>query len=277
MLRDHWQRDFGAAYSSIPPHGRWRHFLANSTDRLTPLIDSWSDSSPLEIARRLVDLFVVAVLMDAGAGDVWSFHEDSTGQKIGRSEGLAVGTLWAFKAGLFSSDPKQKHKVDADGLSRLTTEKVAAAMQSGPGNEMAGLEGRAQVLQKLGSVLGSGRYFPPDSPASPPRPGNMIDQFLSHSESTPLPRPVMKGEISLPVSALWEVVVSKEGLAGVWPEEGRVKIGGKMIGDVWECHSLKRETGDGYISFHKLSQWLTYSLIEVYVLHSCALALRRRC
>lgn len=217
----------------------------------------------------MVDLFVVAVLMDAGAGDVWTYHEVSTGQKIGRSEGLAVGSFWAFKAGLFSSDPEEKERVDADGLAALTPAKIAGAMQSTPDNEMAGLDGRAQVLQKLGGVLkrgsGKGGFFPPDSNSRPPRPGNMIDYLLSHQDATPLPRPVMKGEITLPLSALWEIVVGEQGLAGVWPEEGRLKIGGKVIGDVWQCEALRRSRAgeDGYVTFHKLSQWLTYSLIEV--------------
>lgn len=43
-----------------------------------------------ELARRLVDLVVVSVLLDAGAGDRWRYTEEGTGQVLGRSEGLGV-------------------------------------------------------------------------------------------------------------------------------------------------------------------------------------------
>lgn len=67
----------------------------------------------LECARRLVDLFLVSVLLDAGAGDTWRFSEESTGLKIGRSEGLAVASFYAFKSGIFSSG-----EVGVNGKSR---------------------------------------------------------------------------------------------------------------------------------------------------------------
>lgn len=57
--------------------GRWRHFLANGKDRIQPLIDEWRQTTaPIEIARRLIDLFVVSVLLDAGAGPAWKYRED---------------------------------------------------------------------------------------------------------------------------------------------------------------------------------------------------------
>lgn len=65
-----------------------------------------------EITRRLVDLFFVSVLLDAGAGDVWRFKEPETGQVIVRSEGIAVASLHMFTAGSFSSDSSLKEKVD---------------------------------------------------------------------------------------------------------------------------------------------------------------------
>lgn len=38
---------------------------------------------------------------------------------------------------------------------------------------------------------------------------------------------------------------------------------GVSLGDVWQHKALKtNELGSEYIPFHKLSQWLTYSLIE---------------
>lgn len=232
------------------------------------------------MGRRLVDLFVVAVLMDAGAGDEWKFTEpieescststnanESLEQGIGRSEGLAVGTLHAFKRGVFSSDPQHPHRVDPAALSSLTPDKVAEFMQSKPGNQMVGLEGRCTLLQKLGSLLSNGsKYFPAQDPANTPsRPGNLIDYIISHPNVLPIPRAMMRGEISVPVDVLWEAIIDeKHGLGSIWPKEGREPIDGEFIGDVWTCEALNRVTKDGgHVPFHKLSQWLTYSLIEV--------------
>jgi hypothetical protein len=70
------------------------------------LIKQWKlkGLNRLETTRRLIDLFFVAVLLDAGAGDVWKFAEPNTDQTYGRSEGIAVASLYMFKAGAFSSN-----------------------------------------------------------------------------------------------------------------------------------------------------------------------------
>jgi hypothetical protein len=56
-----------------------------------------------------------------------------------------------------------------------------------------------------------------------------------------------------------------QGLAPIWPKD-RTNIAGVPMGDVWKCDSLAKEEqsegGDGLVPFHKLSQWLTYSLVE---------------
>ncbi|POW19026.1 hypothetical protein PSHT_05129 [Puccinia striiformis] len=252
--------DYGTDYESIPPHGRWRHFLANAEDRISPLLKEWSSEpnlDPLEIGRRLVDLFVVAVLMDAGAGDEWKFIEpttcstssnanESVDQGIGRSEGLAVGTLHAFKRGIFSFDPQQRpHQVDPIGLKSITPTKVAEFMQSKDGNRMVGLDGRSNLLQRLGHLLSSGsKYFPVHDPQNNTndnsRPGNLIDYILNHPDVRPLPRPVMRGEIIVPIDVLWEIIIDeKHGLGSIWPKEGRESIHGEFIGDVWTCDALK--------------------------------------
>lgn len=101
------QRDFGPdKYDQIPPHGRWQHFDVGGVSRVSSLIQRWESQGwdQLEVTRRLIDLFFVAVLLDAGAGDVWKFQEPgSAGQAYGRSEGIAVAALYMFKAGAFAS------------------------------------------------------------------------------------------------------------------------------------------------------------------------------
>src|SRR4029079_7239780 len=49
-----------------------------------------------------------------------------------------------------------------------------------------------------------------------------------------------------------------EVLAPIWP--ARLTLAGESLGDVWRRPMLD---GDGLVPFHKLSQWLCYSMIEV--------------
>jgi hypothetical protein len=45
----------------------------------------------------LIDLFLVSVLLDAGAGTQWSFKSAENGKVYRRSEGIAVASLEMFK------------------------------------------------------------------------------------------------------------------------------------------------------------------------------------
>ena len=76
---------------------------------------------------------------------------------------------------MFSGDRSNKYQVDKEGLQQLTVEKLALGLQSQPGNEMAGIEGRAQLLIRLGKTLAEKReFFGEDG-----RPGNMLGRFPS--------------------------------------------------------------------------------------------------
>ncbi|GAA5844045.1 hypothetical protein JCM9279_003712 [Rhodotorula babjevae] len=256
-------RDFGDDYASIPPHGRWRHFVGGRVD---PLLSSWDDAAvdPLEKARRLVDLMVTSVLLDAGAGNDWKFAPKDGGDKIGRSEGLAVGSLEMFEAGMFSGDESQLCRVDAVGLSKITPEEIAKALQVSDSNPMTGIDGRAQLLVRLGSVLSdpsNAAYFTQNGSS---RPGHLVDYLLSHPTSQAVPSAVLGNKVAVQMDTLWDIIIS--GLSGVWPA-ARSKIDGVSLGDVWPVECLAKQDGaeefGDLVSFHKLSQWLTYSLIEV--------------
>lgn len=56
------------------------------------LKSKWPDLDSQEVARRLVDLVMVSVLLDAGAGDAWKYQEVSSDQTFSRSEGLGVSS-----------------------------------------------------------------------------------------------------------------------------------------------------------------------------------------
>ncbi|KAG5365883.1 Uracil catabolism protein 4 [Yarrowia sp. B02] len=234
------ERDYQSDASKIPPHGRWQHFDVGHK-RLEPLIESWQKKgvSKDEIAARLVDLFVVSVLLDAGAGPTWTYKEGS-GQKTGRSEGIAIASLDMFAAGLFGDSDT----VTGPGLERLTLEQLSDGFQVSDKNPMDGLEGRYNLLVRLGKALiASPELFGPSA-----RPGHLIT-YLKSTEGP------------IKIATLWEALM--KGLGPIWPE-GRLKINGQALGDAWVCSSLPNPSGDeaGSVTpFHKLTQWLTYSIL----------------
>ena len=92
-------------FDTIPPHGRWQHFETGDVPRLAKVLDQWQSQGvdATEQCRKLVDLFLVSVLLDAGAGNDWKYTESSTGMAVERSEGLAVASLYMFLDGAFGS------------------------------------------------------------------------------------------------------------------------------------------------------------------------------
>lgn len=107
----------------IPPHGRQQHFdITNSPPRIAPLIelvrttqkDAQTKGDNHATVKSLVDLFVVSVLLDAGAGPIWKYKEKDTELVYARSEGLAIASLDMFKGGLFSSSSEMPYRVDGE-------------------------------------------------------------------------------------------------------------------------------------------------------------------
>jgi hypothetical protein len=220
---------------AVPFHSRWRHFSAGGVDR-TRLVVAGAD--PAETARARLDLAIVSVLLDAGAGRGWQYREAGTDRAIGRSEGLAVASLRAMQTGLFSADPRQPWRADAATLASLDAGRLGAAFQDGPGNKLGALEGRAALLRRLGEVAS----VRPDVFGTPARLGNLYDFWLPCREALPAPE-------------LLHLVL--RALGPIWP--GRLELAGTPLGD---CGRHSAVPGDGIVPFHKLSQWLVYSLIE---------------
>ena len=224
----------------IPFHSRWRHFEAGGIDRITPLLEGIEGP---ERARVRIDLAVTSVLLDAGAGPAWRWREPGTGLELARSEGLGVASLRLFACGALSSDPEQPLRADADGIAGLTEATVARAFQVGADNPLAGLDGRIALLHALAEALRAGPEWFGDAP---PRPGNLFDRLTGG-------RPSMDLE-----DALRAVL---RGLGAIWP--GRIVLEGISLGDTWRHRALVRDDAThGLVPFHKLSQWLTYSLVE---------------
>ncbi|KAI4236583.1 MAG: hypothetical protein L6R40_006139 [Gallowayella cf. fulva] len=246
------KRDFAPEYHTIPPHGRWQHFEVGGRQRIDQLLASWpSKIDAQERTRRLIDLFLVSVLLDAGAGTRWSYKSKESGKTYRRSEGLAVASLEMFKAGYFSGDPTEPYQVNAAGLNRLSVGQLAIGLQVSEWNPMAGLEGRASLLENLGEALRNPEYF-----GSTARPGNMLDYLLSHPSTQASSVPVVM------VPTLWSVLM--DGLASIWPAS-RTQLGGAPLGDAWPCSSMpsppRAQAWENIVPFHKLTQWLCYSLM----------------
>lgn len=116
-----------------------------------------------------MDLFLVSVLLDAGAGTKWSYKSKESGRTYRRSEGLAIASLEMFKAGCFSSNPSEPCQVDGAGLKRLNIEQLGKGLQVSETNPIAGLEGRAGLMSRLGDAMSDSTIFGSDG-----RPGGML-------------------------------------------------------------------------------------------------------
>ena len=203
------------------------------------------DADPIERARAAVDLATVSVLLDAGAGDAWRYREPATGLTFSRSEGLAVASLDMFGAGGFSSDPDRPWRADDVALERIGPESLARYFQVGPDNPLVGLEQRGLLLRRLGSAL---KNRPDLFGSAPARPGNLIDYFLRTFSGNRIPAATILATLL-------------DGLSSIWPSG--LMLRGVPIGDAGRHPAVRTgDDTDQIVPFHKLSQWLTYSLLE---------------
>lgn len=225
----------------IPFHSRWRHFEAGGIERLKHLNESLTHLTPVEKAVAKLDLAIISILLDAGAGSSWAYYEENTKSSFKRSEGLAIASLHMFSQGCFSSDRYQPYCADARKLQGFTESELATGFQVSAENYLVGFSGRLKLLQKLGRVLLS---KPEMFGTTNPRPGNLVYYLDSQVKNN-----------QLAAATILEALL--EGFSDIWP--GRLQFEGINLGDVWSHSAIK---DDGFVPFHKLSQWLTYSLLE---------------
>ncbi len=230
-----------AAYpdlKAIPSHTRFRHFDVGGIDRVARLDARLAGLPPSDQLCAKFELAITSVLLDAGAGERWSYR-DAGGDTYTRSEGLAVASYDLFVSGALSDDPaRAPHRADAATLSRLGADDLGRAFQVRADNPLVGLDGRASILRRLGEVIAR---KPELFGAASPRLGHLAIHLLGQARAG-----------ALPASAVLAAVL--DGLGDIWP--GREVCAGKNLGDVWTHPAI------GRVPFHKLSQWLTYSLCE---------------
>ena len=231
----------------VPFHSRWRHFELNSTDLWSVAIENHPHLTKEEVARARIDLAVVSVLLDAGAGPKWAYHDAITGLNLGRSEGLALASLRMFESGMLSSyGLEEPLRVDAGALENLKCDSLAEALQVGGNNLLIGLPQRAKLLGKLGEALR--RHPEIFGKGIDARPGHLFDYLKAKAKNNTIPAREILLALLLYLGKIWP--------NGKW-------IGSTCVGDIG-YHSLIRlsDETDKMIPFHKLSQWMAYSLIE---------------
>ncbi|MEI9942547.1 MAG: DUF1688 family protein [Pseudomonadota bacterium] len=221
----------------IPYHGRYRHFDVGGVPRLAQFDAKIAHFSQEEQLAARFELVVTSVLLDAGAGPAWQYRA-ADGGVYTRSEGLAVASYELFLAGTLGGS-QAAPRADAIGLTGLTASALGQAFQVNDDNPLAGLEGRAAVLRRLGDVVAlAPEYFGSSERA---RLGN-LGVWLFHSAHAG----------RLEAGAILAAVLRE--LGPIW--RGRPHLAGQSLGDVWRHSRL------GFVPFHKLSQWLVYSLFE---------------
>lgn len=248
----------------ISYHSRWSHFSVGGEKRVDLLKSQFLKtgmgantapvqglpsasvtSSALDWARLQFDLVITSVLLDAGTGPGWKF-KDKDGHYYARSEGLAVASFHMFMAGAFSSDKVRPWQADSRALTHITEDHIKNYFQVSVSNPLFGSKGRAELLHRLGkNIEKNDSYFV--APGSTfKRLGYLVDYFLRERPSKVIEAPFILKTL---LRAFGEI----------WP--GRIVLNDVNLGDTW----LHDKLGTGVKSFvplHKLSQWLTYSLLE---------------
>lgn len=232
---------------TVPFHSRWRHFEAGGIDRWSKVLAQHKWPSKEAQARAALDLAIVSVLLDAGSGGRWSYTEAGSGKRFTSSEGLGVASFDLIASGALSSDPNDPWRADAERLMRFTKADLEKAFQVSADNPLAGVEGRVALLNRLGEACqAQASHF---AISDAPRPGGIADSLASQASA---------GRIE--AAQILRCLLDR--LGTIWPS--RLKIGETPLGDTWVYERWRKpgEALSGLVPFHKLSQWLTYSLIE---------------
>ena len=168
-----------------------------------------------------------------------------------RSEGLGVASFRAFMAGAFSTTRGEPLRADATALKAVDAPALRAMFQANPTNPLQGLEGRAGLIARLGEAVAAEAA----RTGLPARPGLLYDLLTDSGRRTEVTATEVLSQVLRIFAPIWRSGSNVQGLTG---------------GDVWPHHWAGARTGTavpdatttGWVPFHKLSQWLVYSLIE---------------
>jgi hypothetical protein len=232
----------------IPYHSRWRHFEAGGVDRKGELDAILAGGSAAEQARARIDLTVVSVLLDAGAGARWKFREGES--TFARSEGLGVASFRAFMAGAFAESASDMLRADAAALKRFDPAMLRTLFQVNGDNPLVGFEGRAALIGRLGEALAAQAL----KDGLPARPGSLFDRLTDAGTAREVSATALFSELLRSFAPIWRA--------------GPLLVG-EPVGDCWPHRWAGAATATGphpvsagWVPFHKLTQWLAYSLLE---------------
>lgn len=224
---------------NIPNHSRMNHFNIGNVQRIEKLN---KPNSKIEYIKIVFECVFLSVLLDAGAGSNWSFIEPGSNQKFTRSEGLGLATFYGFLTGAFS-DPESKH-VTSESLKKLNLETFKKIFQISESNQLVGLEDRLLLVHRLSECLyRKPAFFGPEK-----RLGNIIDRMILTSEKELISSKTIFNVIMAAFSDLW-------GYGAI--------LEGQHLGDVWHYSKFGSDFEKSLIPFHKLTQWLCYSIIDM--------------
>jgi hypothetical protein len=171
---------------------------------------------------------------------------------LGGQEGLALAIRRGFKAGMFSADAADPLRVDAAALRQIDAAALRALFQASGDNPLAGLEGRAGLLARLGIALEAQAV----RDGQPPRPAALLE--FAHGGGT---------RQRLPAAELLAQVHQRFG--SVWHTGGTVV--GQRVGDCWphrwagaaapEHYGAARGASDGWVPLHGMALALTRALV----------------
>lgn len=234
-----------------PPLGsRWRDFEVGGRDRWRELVSNLAGASPEEIARARFDLALVSAVLDADAGDAWTYPEAETGTAIGRNEGVAVASFRAFQKGLFSSRAGDPLRVDAAGLSKITAEGLEAAFPGAAEHPLHALPARAALLRHVGAALLQTSHLFGAGEAV--RFGALYDVLARRAARGTL---AARDVFAAVIEALDPALAASVGTP--------TTVDGAALSDVWR-HAAAGGAGpsEGLLPLHRNAQLLAYSLIE---------------
>jgi hypothetical protein len=146
-------------------------------------------------------------------------------------------------SGAFSVRRDDPLRVDAAALARIDAPFLARIFQVDATNPLVGLDGRTALLRRLAAALESERGIFGDGA----RPGALYDTLTADGGGEVVAGNVLRALL--------------QGLGPVWPAGNALH--GVALGDTWR-HRNAAGSGPtaGWVPFHKLSQWLAYSLFE---------------